>query len=416
MTSLKKLIAPSFYNTHNALKQDKYVHFWHKGGRGSTKSSYISIEIVLGIMQDHKANALALRKVGAYLRDSVYEQLCWAIEALGVEKFWHSNISPLQLTYVPTGQKILFRGADDPSKIKSTKVSKGYIKYIWYEEVDGFNGMEEIRTINQSLMRGGEQFVVFYSFNPPKSIKSWVNQAVEQEKLRKDTIVHHSTYLDVPKKWLGDAFIIEAEHLKKIKPEAYEHEYMGKATGTGGEVFDNVVQELIPDSQIKIFDHIRRGIDWGYTTDPFAYIVCHYDKTRHKLYIFKEIYKVNMKNRLIAKKIKIENKSNDLITADSEDPRTIADMRDYGINIKGAKKGPGSIESGMKWLTDLEQIIIDPKRCPNTAREFTSYELDKDKNGNFKSGYPDRDNHSIDAARYALERDMIKKKSGFTII
>lgn len=415
MSNLKEIIAPSFYKVHNDLKHNKYTHIWLKGGRGSTKSSFISVEIILGIMKDPQANALVLRKVAAYLHDSVYEQLCWAIEALEVEKFWHRNKSPLQLTYIPTGQRILFRGADEPTKIKSTKVSHGYIKYIWYEETDGFDGMEEIRTINQSLMRGGQHFVVFYSFNPPKSIKSWVNQAVEQEKLRKDVLVHHSTYLTVPKEWLGDAFLIEAEHLKKIKPESYEHEYMGKATGTGGEVFDNVITKEITDEQISHFDRIRRGLDWGYTTDPLAYVVCHYDSTRHKLYIYNEIYKVNMKNRLVAAKIKEENKLNDLIVADSEDPRSIADMKDYGLNMRGAKKGPGSIENGMKWLTDLEEIIIDPVRCPNTAREFTGYELEKDRNGNFKSGYPDKDNHSIDATRYACERDMVKNNFSITI-
>lgn len=416
MNSLRKIIAPPFYNVHNALKHDKYVHYWLKGGRGSTKSSCISIEIVLGIIKDPKANALVLRKVAAYLHDSVYEQLCWAIEALGVEKFWHKNKSPLQLTYVPTGQKILFRGADEPTKIKSTKVSKGYIKYIWYEETDGFAGMEEIRSINQSLMRGGEKFAIFYSFNPPKSIKSWVNQAVEQEKLRKDVLVHHSTYLAVPKEWLGEAFIIEAEHLKKVKPELYEHEYLGKATGTGGEIFNNVTLRKITEEEILRFDKIRRGLDWGYSYDPLAYIVGHIDTTRHRLYLFKEIYKVNIKNRVLAAKIKGENTLNEVIIADSEDPRSIADMKDYGINIKGAKKGPGSIDFGMKWLIDLEEIIIDPERCPNTAREFTGYELEKDKNGNFKSNYPDKDNHTIDATRYMLENDMSKSRFRLTIL
>lgn len=412
---LSSVIAPSFYSVHKDLKQELHTHYWEDGGRGSTKSSFISAEMILGIMKDPKANGIALRKVKDTLKDSVFEQLQWAISALKVDAYWHITHSPLTLTYIPTGQKIIFRGADNPQKIKSTKVSKGYIKYIWFEECDEFDGMEEIRNINQSLMRGGSKFVVFYSFNPPKSIKSWINQEVEQQKLRSEAIVHHSTYLSVPKEWLGNAFIIEAEHLKKVKPIAYQHEYLGEATGTGGEIFDNVKLAEITDEEINIFDNISRGLDWGYATDPLAYVVNHFDSTRRKLYIFKEMYQVGMKNRVAAEKIKNENKDNELVIADSEDPRSIADMRDYGINMVGAKKGPGSIDHGIKWLQDLEEIIIDPVRCPNAAREFTSYELEKDKNGNFKGNYPDKDNHLIDATRYSRETDMVKKKFRISI-
>ena len=195
--SLKDLIAPSFYSVHNALKREQYTHYWLKGGRGSTKSTFASVQIVLGMMQDPNANAVVLRKVARYLKDSVFEQLMWAIDKLGVANYWHKTESPLAMTYIPTGQRILFRGADEPRKIKSTKFSKGYGKYIWYEEVDEFHGMEEIRTINQSLMRGGPRFVVFYSFNPPASVRNWVNEELLHD--RPDRLVHHSTYLDVPR-------------------------------------------------------------------------------------------------------------------------------------------------------------------------------------------------------------------------
>ena len=235
---LDRLIAPSFYSVHNALKREQYTHYWLKGGRGSTKSTFAAVEIILGMMQDPDANAVVLRKVGQNLRDSVYEQLLWAIDKLGVGEYWKNTETPMVMTYLETGQKILFRGADKPKKIKSTKVSKGYFKYIWFEEIDEFHGMEEIRTINQSLMRGGERFVVFYSFNPPASVRNWVNAELLHD--RPDRLVHHSTYLDVPRHWLGEPFIIEAEHLKKTNERAYNHEYLGEVTGTGGEVFDNV--------------------------------------------------------------------------------------------------------------------------------------------------------------------------------
>ncbi|KRQ86044.1 Phage terminase large subunit [Caloramator mitchellensis] len=405
---LSELIAPSFYEIHNDIKNNRYTHYWLKGGRGSTKSSFVSIEIILGIMKDPKANAVVLRKVKETLKDSVFEQLVWAIEKLQVSEYWDIKHNPMELTYIPTGQKILFRGADKPKKIKSTKVSKGYIKFIWYEEVDEFNGIEEIRMINQSLMRGGEKFVVFYTYNPPNSVRSWVNEEVLID--REDRKVHHSTYLTVPKAWLGEQFFIEAEHLKKVNEKAYRHEYLGEVTGTGGEIFTNVTARKITDEEIKIFDRIKRGIDFGYAGDPFHYTVCHFDKTRRRLYIFYEIHQAGLSNRKAAELIKKENVSNRWITADSAEPKSIDELKEYGLRVKGAKKGPDSVEYGIKFLQDLEEIIIDPERCPNTLREFLNYELEKDKEGNFKADYPDKNNHSIDAVRYALEDDMLSRK------
>lgn len=374
------------------------------GGRGSTKSSFVSIEIILGMMKDKNANGVALRKVGVNLKDSVYEQLQWAIKVLGVDNYWQSKLSPLELVYIPTGQRIVFRGADKPKKIKSTKFRDGYCKYIWYEEVDEFGGMEEIRTINQSLMRGGESFCVFYSYNPPKSQRNWINKEVLED--NPDRVVHHSTYLTVPKEWLGEQFIREAEHLKKTKPDIYDHEYMGLVTGTGGEVFRNITIRTISDDEIGQFDHISRGIDWGYASDPFHYTVNHYDKTRSRLYIFYEIQLVGLSNEKAAKIVKAENKNNSLVICDSAEPKSIAEFNNHGIKVVGAKKGPDSVEYGIKWLQDLEEIIIDKTRCPNTAREFLNYELEPDGNDGFKAHYPDKDNHSIDAVRYSRENDM----------
>lgn len=404
MAKLSNLIAPSFYGVHQTLKQQKYTHYWLNGGRGSTKSSFVSIEIILGIMSDPKANCVAMRKVGVNLKDSVFEQLQWAISVLGVERYWNTKQSPLELSYVPTGGKILFRGADNPKKIKSTKFRHGYCKYIWYEEVDEFAGMEEVRTINQSLLRGGESFCVFYSYNPPKSQRNWVNKEILEK--QNDKLVHHSTYLQVPKHWLGEQFFIEAEHLRSVKEDAYKHEYLGEVTGTGGEVFRNLTIRDISDEEIKTFDRIARGLDWGYATDPFHYTVNHYDKTRRRLYIFYEIQLVNLSNRKAAELVKKENKSNSLIVCDSAEPKSIAEVSEYGLRVIGAKKGPDSVEYGIKWLQDLEEIVIDSARCPKTAKEFQGYELEKDNNGGFKAKFPDKDNHSIDAIRYSRESDM----------
>lgn len=404
MIELKDIIAPSFYGIHNDIKKQKHTYYWLKGGRGSTKSSFVSIEIILGVMKDSNANCVALRKVGLNLKDSVYEQLEWAIKMLGVEQYWLSKLSPLELVYIPTGQRIIFRGADKPKKIKSTKFKSGYCKYIWYEEVDEFNGMEEIRTINQSLMRGGESFCVFYSYNPPKSQRNWVNTEVL---LPQETrVVHHSTYLTVPKKWLGEQFFLDAEHLEKTKPDNYRHEYLGEVTGTGGAVFTNLVIRPIVDEEIERFDNISRGLDWGYASDPFHYTVNHYDSTRRRLYIFYEIQLKSLSNRKAAEMIKAENKNNGLITCDSAEPKSIAEISDYGLRVIGARKGPDSVEYGIKWLQDLEEIIIDPVRCPHTAKEFNEYELESDGNDGFKAKFPDKNNHSIDAVRYSRESDM----------
>lgn len=404
MVQLGNVIAPSFYWLHLDILSQKHTHYYIKGGRGSTKSSFVSIEIIMGMMKDENANAVILRKIGANLKDSVYEQLQWAILTLGVEKYWRSKINPLEMIYEPTGGKILFRGADDPNKIKSIKFRQGCCKYIWYEEVTEFKGVEEIRTINQSLLRGGKKFFVFYTYNPPQSQRNWVNKEVLEERV--DKIVHHSTYLTVPREWLGEQIFLEAEQLKKIKPEAYKHEYLGEVTGTGGELFKNVKIRKITDEQITQFDKIARGVDWGYTIDPFVYVVNHYDKTRKRLYIFHEIYEINLLNQKAAKLIKEENQYNQLIVCDSAEPKSIAEMQSYGLHVIGAKKGADSIEYGIKWLQDLEEIIIDPQRCPHTAEEFLNYELERDRNGEWKAGFPDRNNHTIDAVRYSREREM----------
>lgn len=407
---LTSLIAPSFYGLHWDINEHKHTHYKLAGGRGSTKSSFISLEIILGMMQDPMANSIAMRKVGRFLEESVFEQLRWAIDVLGMADKWKVRLSPLGLTYIPFGNRIIFRGADDPQKTKSVKIKNGYFKYIWFEERAEFDGEEEERTILQSLMRGGSEYCVFYSWNPPKSMNSWVNQDVLQS--RDDTIVHHSDYRTVPEDWLGEQFIIEAESLKETKPKAYEHEYLGIATGTGGQVFENVTVRAITEEEMARFDRIYQGLDFGFGADPAAYEKMYYDGTRKRLFLFGEVYGVRLGNTKLASKIKVFNPLNCMITADSEDPRSIDALNELGLRVEGAKKGPGSVDFGMEFLSDeVEEIVIDQKRCPNAAREFTGYELERDKSGNFKGSYPDKDNHTIDAVRYALENVMTRRKA-----
>lgn len=417
---LTNLIAPSFYDLHWDIKLHKHTHYKLPGGRGSTKSSFVSVEIVTGMMEDPNANAAVFRRVGNTLQESVYEQLLWAIDMLGVNHLWKPSLSPLRLTYKPTGQRIVFRGCDDPDKSKSIKLRKGYFKYIWYEERAEFEGDEDERKINQSLMRGGDKYIVFYSWNPPKSMNNWVNQDILDE--RDDTIVLHTDYRTVPEEWLGEQFIAEAEHLRKTKPKAYEHEYLGIATGTGGAVFTNVTVRRITDEEIAIFDRIKQGLDFGFGADPLAYMKMHYNSRQKRLFLFGEIYQVKLGNTKAVREIKKLNPLNKPVVADSEEPRSIDAFNELGLKVIPAKKGPGSVDYGMEFLSDeVEEIIIDPVRCPNAKREFTGYELEMDKNGNFKGSYPDKDNHTIDAVRYAMEDVMTmrrakiknKKKKGF---
>lgn len=404
MHKLNDLIAPSFYEVHNSIND--FTHFWLCGGRGSTKSSFISIEIILGIMKNPGTNAVALRKVGQYLKDSVFSQLQWAIEKLGVNDMWEIKPSVPEMIFIKTGQKILFRGADKVQKLKSTKVNNGYIRYIWYEELDEFNGMAEIRSINQSMMRGGDKFTVFYSYNPPANRRSWVNK--QALKKRDDMLIHKSTYLDVPEHWLGKQFFLEAEYLKKVHFERYSHEYLGEVTGTGGEIFSNLEIRTVSKKEYQTFDNIRCGIDFGFAADPFVFIVCCYHNNR--LFIFDEIYAKGVTNNHACESIINKGYANKLIVCDSAEPKSIHQLREYGLRVCGAKKGPDSIEYGIKFLQGLEKIVIDKVKCPNCAREFSEYELERDSDGEFRSVYPDRNNHTIDAIRYALESEINGRK------
>ena len=400
---LKNLITSSFYDVHQKIKENAYDEYWLKGGRGSTKSTFVSIQIILGMITEPDANAVVTRRYQNELRDTVYGQFEWTIIKMGLEDYFKFQVAPMQIIYAPTGQKIVFKAADNPRKLKSINLGKGYIKYAWFEEVDQFSGMGEIRNIVQSLFRGEERKrISFYSYNPPKSSRSWVNQEVTIPKLNR--LVHHSDYENVPRAWLGERFLADAEHLRKTNENAYKHEYLGEEVGTGLEVFNNVHLREITDEEINQFEQIRQGVDWGYAVDPLCFERMNYNRKKRALHVFHEISGINLFNRVFYEKAK--RFSLILTTADSAEPKSIDEVKSYGMNIIGAKKGPGSVESGVKFLQDMEIIIIDPARCPLAAREFINYALDTDRNGIIKSKFPDKDNHSLDCIRYALEDDM----------
>lgn len=397
-----RLIASPFVDVHRDIIDKEHTEYVFEGGRGSTKSSFVSMEIPVLLKANPQMHALCCRKIGKTLRDSVYSQIVWSIDALGLADEFETKVSPMEITYKPTGQKIYFRGADDPIKLKSIKPPFGYIGILWFEELDQFAGDAECRSIQQSVIRGGDEAYIFKSFNPPKAKNNWANQYVEIPKLNR--LVSHSDYRTVPKKWLGKAFLEEAEYLKEINPTAYEHEYLGIPNGNGGMVFENVVTETITDEQIKTFDRVLNGVDWGYFPDPWAFNRCHYDAARRTLYIFDELTANKKGNTDTAKMLTVKGLTKeDRITADSAEPKSVADYNRLGLKCLPAEKGPGSVEYSMKWLQSLVAIVIDPVRCPDTHKEFVGYEYERTKDGEVMSGYPDRDNHHIDAVRYATE-------------
>jgi len=407
------------------IMNHKHVHYVFPGGRGSTKSSFISIMIILLIINNPTIHACCFRKVGNTIQNSIRSQIEWAIYKLGLSDLFlipKSYSNPI--TYKPTGQCIYFLGLDNPQKVKSIKPTFGYIGITWFEELDQFAGENEIRTVTQSTMRGGDIFWDFRSFNPPISKNNWANAYADKMETRNgNTLVIRNTYLDVPAIWLGQPFFDEANELKEINPRAYEHEYMGIATGTGGDVFSNAcdldMSQLVPvepfqeGNQIirevpmwKTFDKIYNGIDWGFARDPFRFVRMHFDPKHLDLYIFDEMTAYKTRNEDNFRRLFEEDKKMDyseLVTADSAEEKSIADFRAYGAFIRGAKKGPDSVRYGIKWLQGLRHIYIDKRRCPETYYEFINYEYERDRDGNFISAYPDKDNHSVDAVRYAME-------------
>ena len=399
---LSEKIGSAFYDVARDVFRHGHTHYDFSGGRGSLKSSTVSILVPLLLMQKENRNchALVLRKVANTIRDSVYAQYMWAIGELGAAAYWDAKVSPMELIYKPTGQKIMFRGADDPMKIKSIKVPFGYIAITHFEEKDQFAGRAEIRNILQSTMRGGSKYWNFESYNPPISRDNWANKDSLEE--RSDRLCHKSTYLEAPQEWLGEQFLAEAEHLKEVDERAYQHEYLGIPVGNGGNVFENIELREITDDEISHFDRIYQGVDWGYFPDPFAFIRLYYDKTRETIYLIDEIYQNKLSNAESAEMIKAKGYTDAYIICDSAEPKSIADFRAAGLPAKAAVKGPDSVSYGIKWL-QRRKIVIDRKRTPNAYNEFVNYEYDTDRDGNFISGYPDENNHLLDCTRYAVE-------------
>lgn len=401
---LSEILSPAFHEVHRAVKGGRVAEVLAKGGRGSTKSSYLSVELVLQLILRPECHGVVLRKVGNTLRTTVYAQVCWAISALGLSGYFRCTVSPMECTYLPTGQKILFFGLDDPGKLKSIKAPFGYVGVAWFEELDQFDGQEEIRNVEQSLFRGGSFSLALKSFNPPAMARNWANQYALESK--KGKLVHHSDYRTTPPEWLGPRFLADAEHLRAVNETAYRHEYLGEVVGSGTAVFENLRLEPIPQEQAREFDRRYHGVDWGYYPDPWAYNGMAYDAARRVLYVYDELTKYRASNGETARLLVARGVCqgpDETLEADCAEPKSIGDYRSAGLPCWAVKKGPGSVEYRHKWLQSLSAIVIDPKRCPDTAKEFSEYECERDKKtGKVLEGYPDLNNHHIDAVSYGM--------------
>ena len=405
---LSSIISPEFVEPHRAFRDGYVNQLVLCGGRGSGKSTFASAQGILLLLKYPRLHGVVMRKVAATLRTTVYPQYVWAIEALGLGARFKCSVSPMTITYLPTGQKLMFLGADDAGKIKSLKVAFGYVGFLHFEELDQFSE-GEVADIERSVLRGqsvkgkGQPGVnttfEIKSFNPPKSKTAWVNKYCLRDRPRQ--LIHHSSYLSMPPEWLGERFLADAEFLKKSNPLEYRNVYLGEAVGAGGNVFENVVIRPIDDNEIAGFDRLYYGLDWGWYPDPNHFSEMYYSASKRELYIFGEIRRVKINNRDFAALL---GRYKDVrITADSSEKKSIDDFRSYGFNMRGAVKGPGSVDYSMKWLSSLRKIVIDMERCPFAADEFLFYEYERDRDGNEVGGYPDRDNHAIDSVRYALE-------------
>lgn len=411
-------IAPAYISLHEDIAAQQHQYYNLPGGRGSGKSSFCALEIVNGIMQNQTgdSSAIVFRRTANTMRESVYSQIAWAIDALDVGELWRGSISPMCWTYKPTGAQILFRGLDDSTKLKSIKPRHGYFRYIWLEEFSELPGENFVRSVMQSVQRGGGAFTVFRSFNPPISSNNWANMFIQRPDNRAITL--HTSYLDMPSEWLGEDFILEAERLKEINETAYRHEYLGEATGSGGEVFPNIEVREITDDEINELQYIYAGVDFGFSIDPAVFMRVAYDRKHDTVYLLDEIYKKHLSNNELAEMIKSKQydftgqytrgafyevyKEKQMIICDSAEPKSINDLRAAGLKCMPCKKYPGSVIYGVKWLQN-RHIVIDPRRTPSAYKEFTSYEYETTKDGEFLADVPDRDNHTIDAVRYALD-------------
>ena len=386
-----------------------YKAFWNfkgryrvvKGSRASKKSKTTALWYIYNLMKYKDANLLVIRKTGRTLKDSCYTELKWAAKMLHVEHLWNFTLSPLQATYIPTGQKIYFRGLDDPLKVTSITVDVGCLCWMWIEEAyeimkeDDFNVLDE--SIRGEVPEGLFKQITI-TFNPWNE-RHWLKKRFFDAEPDPDILAITTNYLC--NEWLDAADIRVFETMKKNNPRRYAVAGLGGWGIVDGLVYENWKEQEFTLEDIKQCK-TASGLDFGYTNDPTAFFIGFVDIENKKLYVWDEIYQKGMSNKKIYDSIKDAGYAKERITADCAEPKSIDELKGYGLRIKGAEKGKDSIKNGIQWIQDLE-IIIHP-RCVNFLTEISNYTWDSDKFGTKLNVPIDDFNHLMDAMRYALEQ------------
>lgn len=400
-----------YRTVHEAFAGEIDIHeIISKGGRGSIKSNFWGDLAYETIRQDPQAHIVYTRRYKVDLRGSVYNQFMKVVIRCNDLDNWDFKQSPMCAVYKPTGQMVMFVGADKPISLKSFNVPFGYVKLLIHEECDEMAGVEQMDNIEDTFLRADTPALDIKIFNPPKSKNNFMNEYTEECKNKPQTRICHSYYYNVPVKWLGKRFFERAEWFRIHKPLYYKNNYLGEVTGTGGGIFDNLEIRKISDEELMTFDLINHGLDFGYT-HPQVFSQNYYDYETDTLYIFGEVYSKKCKNSTFARKIK--KFMNVEIICDSARPDGIAEMQDWGFNAIGAKKRWGSGKGRdycWEWLQRCNKIVIDPERCPNTEKEFTKAEHEQLPDGSFSDAYPTLEEDTIMANIYALNRIIMTSR------
>lgn len=411
----------------------EYDELFLQGGRASGKSYFASVIVWLALENDPKKNAVIFRKVGSSLRKSCWKQMMKVRKRLQLDH-WKPNKTELTFTNTLTGQQIYFLGLDDEEKARSITVDDGYLSIAWFEEAKQFKDMEEIDQAVSSILRGGDdedddndaikgddigedgeqsmgdmEYMTILTYNPPKSQFDWINKEAKSGVTKKSRLTHKSTYLTMPVRWLGRKVLSEINSMKERKPAQYEHMYLGKITGTGGEYFKNIILRKITDEEIANFDYFNMGVDWGYH-DPNVWVKTYVHDGI--LYIFDEIYQDEIpadgkKYIEFAKAVKKKTKDcpDDTIYCDAQDKGGMAVFKldEYDIPIMEApKQGANGRLAGYSYLQGLDAIVIDPVRCPHCAVEFPMFESKIAPGGKGWLDEPGtKGDHCPDAVRYS---------------
>jgi PBSX family phage terminase large subunit len=400
-----------YRTVHEAFAGEIDIHeIISKGGRGSVKSNFWGNLAYETIRQDPHAHVVYTRRYKIDLRGSVYNQFMKTVIRYNDLDNWDFKQSPLCAVYKPTGQMVMFVGADKPISLKSFNVPFGYVKLLIHEECDEMAGVEQMDNIEDTFLRSDTPALDIKIFNPPKSKNNFMNQYVEECRNKPQTRICHSYYYNVPEKWLGKRFFERAEWFRVHKPRYYDNNYLGKVTGTGGGIFDNVEERTITDAEIENMPFFYHGLDFGFE-HPQTFEKAYYDADADILYCVGEAFAKRCKNSTFSRKIK--GYITEEIICDSARPDAIAEMQDWGFNAIGAKKRWGSGKGRdycWEWLQQTTKIVVDPVRCPHLAHELTTLEHEQLADGSFSDAYPTLDEDCVMALIYGLNRVIMESR------